>query len=197
VLAESHGQAIMAEEKIGSGSFIACAFSIRRDTGNWPELKSFPIAMIHLLTYAAHDPQQNAGVACGNLLRLTALAPADTRMALRHSDGTLFELPVEKGEAAFADTWQPGVITAERASPRSAAVNPVPAESALTQLGAGKLQGIVQGKASVLKTDAALDSQVRNYRRGSDLTGLFLFLVMVLLLLETLLGNTYLSRNKT
>ena len=197
VLAESHGQAVMAEEKIGSGSFIACAFSIRRDTGNWPELKSFPIAMIHLLTYAAHDPQQNAGVACGNLLRLTALASADTRMALRHSDGTLFELPVEKGEAAFADTWQPGVITAERASPRSAAVNPVPAESALTQLGAGKLQGIVQGKASVLKTDAALDSQVRNYRRGSDLTGLFLFLVMVLLLLETLLGNTYLSRNKT
>ena len=49
----------------------------------------------------------------------------------------------------------------------------------------------------MLKTDAAVDTQVRNYRQGSDMTGLFLFLLMTLLLLETLLGNTYLSRRTT
>ena len=196
VLAESRGHVVMAEEKIGSGSFIACAYSIRRDTSNWPELKSFPIAMIHLLTYAAHDPQQNAGVACGRLLRLNALVPDDKQIALSHSNGTRFQTPIEKGEAVFADTWQPGILTAERASPRSVAVNPVTAESALAQLGADKLSDIVKGKVSVLKTDAAIDSQIRTARQGSDLTGLFLFLVTVLLLLETLLGNTYLSRRK-
>ncbi len=196
VLAESHGHVVMAEEKIGSGSFIACAYSIRRDTSNWPELKSFPIAMIHLLTYAAHDPQQNAGVACGRLLRLKALAPDDNHIALSHSDGTSFQATIEKGEAVFADTWQPGIITAERASPRSVTVNPASAESVLTQLSTSKLSDIVKGKVSVLKTDAAIDSQIRTARQGSDLTGLFLLLVSILLLLETLLGNTYLSRRK-
>ena len=196
ILAESRGHVVMAEEKIGSGNFIACAYSIRRDTSNWPELKSFPIAMIHLLTYAAHDPQQNTGVACGRLLRLNALVPDDKQIALSHSNGTRFQTPIEKGEAVFADTWQPGILTAERASPRSVAVNPVTAESALAQLGADKFSNIVKGKVSVLKTDAAIDSQIRTARQGSDLTGHFLVLVTVLLLLETLLGNTYLSRRK-
>jgi len=182
----------MAEEKVGAGSFIACAFSCRRDYCNWPELKSFPIAMIHLLTYAAHDPQQNAGVACGSLLRLTALSPTDKAIALRHSDGTLFQAPVEKGEAVFADTWQPGVLTAEHASPRCVAVNPVPAESELACMSAGKMTGITDAPVTVLKTDAGVESQIRTYRQGSDLTGLFLLLALALLLLELLVGNTYL-----
>ena len=192
VLAESRGHIVMAEEKVGAGSFIACAFSCRRDYCNWPELKSFPIAMIHLLTYAAHDPQQNAGVACGSLLRLTALSPTDKAIALRHSDGTLFQAPVEKGEAVFADTWQPGILTAERAAPRCVAINPVPAESDLACMSAGKMTGIADAPVTVLKTDAGVESQIRTYRQGSDLTGLFLLLALVLLLLELLIGNTYL-----
>ncbi len=207
VLAESGGRVVMAEEKVGSGSLIACAFSCRRDFCNWPELKSFPIAMIHLLTYAAHDPQQNAGVACGGLLRLTALFAADTQIALRHSDGTPFQTPVEKGAAVFADTWQPGVLTAERAAPRCVAVNPVPAESDLACLPVGKIPSLLPSSltafslnnlptASVLKTDAGVESQVRAYRKGSDLTGLFLLLALALLLLELLIGNSYLLAGK-
>jgi len=192
VMAESRGHVVMAEEKVGAGSFIACAFSCRRDYCNWPELKSFPIAMIHLLTYAAHDPQQNTGAACGALLRLTALSPADTHIALSHSDGMLFRIPVEKGEAVFADTWQPGVLTAERAAPRCIAINPVPAESDLACMGSGKMTDIVAASVTVLKTDAGVESQIRTYRQGSDLTGFFLFLALVLLLLELVVGNTYL-----
>jgi len=195
VLAESHGHALIIEENIGTGSFIACAFSIRRDTSNWPELKSFPIVMIHLLNYAAHDPQQNRGILCGQPLRLAARVATDTHVTLRHSDGLPVEVPVEKTEATYADTWQPGVITADKAAPRSTAVNPVPAESMLAQMKPGKFENVVRGKINVLKTDAAVDSQVRNYRQGSDLTGLFLFLVMILLLCETLLGNTCFSSN--
>lgn len=191
-LAESHDHTVILEEKIGAGSFIACAFSCRRDYCNWPELKSFPITLIHLLTYAAHDPQQNAGVACGNLVRFTALSPADTQIVLRHSDGTSFQIPVEKGEAVFADTWQPGILTAERAAPRCVAMNPVPAESDLACLSSGKMTDLVNASVTVLKTDAGVESQVRAYRQGSDLTGLFLLLALVLLLLELLVGNTYL-----
>ena len=191
VLAESHGHTVMAEEKIGAGSLIACAFSCRRDYCNWPELKSFPIAMIHLLTYAAHDPQQNAGVSCGNLVRFAALSPSDTQIVLRHSDGTSSQIPVEKGEAVFADTWQPGILTAERAAPRCVAINPVPAESDLACLSSGKMTGLVNASVTVLKTDAGVESQIRAYRQGSDLTGLFLFLALVLLLLELFVGNTY------
>ena len=196
VLAESHGHVVMAEEKVGAGSFIACAFSCRRDYCNWPELKSFPIAMIHLLTYAAHDPQQNAGVACGSLLRLIALSPTDKTLTLRHSDGTPFQIPVDKGEAVFADTWQPGILTAEHATPRCVAINPVPAESDLACLGAGKMAGIVDAPVTVLKTDAGVDSQIRAYRQGSDMTGPLLMLALLLLLLELLVGNTYLLAGK-
>jgi hypothetical protein len=192
VLAESRGRVLLAEEKIGSGGLIACALSCRRDTSNWPELKSFPITLIHLLTFAAHDPQQNAGVACGGRVTFTALAAADSRLALRHSDGTPFELPIEKGEAVFADTWQPGILTAERASPRCVALNPAPAESDLTCLSSGRLSSLTDAPVSVLKTDAGVESQVRAYRQGGDLSGLFLLLALLLLVLELLVGNTYL-----
>jgi len=192
ILAESGGQAVLAEEKIGNGGFIACALSCRRDTSNWPELKSFPITLIHLLTYAAHDPQQNAGIACGGRASFTALAPTDARLMLRHSDGTPYEIQVENGEAVFADTWQPGVLTAERASPRCIAVNPVSAESDLACLDAGRLSSLADMPVSVLKTDAGLDSQVRTYRQGGDLSGPFLLLALLLLVLELIVGNTYL-----
>ena len=192
LLAESRGRPLLAEEKVGNGRFIACALSCRRDYSNWPELKSFPIAMIHLLTYAAHDPQQNAGAACGSRLVFAALTPTDARLVLRHSDGTPFEAAVEKGESVFADTWQPGILTAERASPRCVAVNPVAAESELACLGSGKLSGLADAAVTVLKTDAGVESQIRAYRQGSDLTGLFLALALLLLLLELLVGNTYL-----
>lgn len=195
ILAESHGHIVMAEEKVGSGSFIACAFSPRRDYCNWPELKSFPIAMIHLLTYAAQDPQQNAGLECGRLLRLAALT--DQSATLGHSDGRVFHVPVEKGEAIFADTWQPGIVTAEHATPRSVAINPTPTESALTCLSASQLTGLVDAQVNVLRTDADMASQVGSYRQGSDLTGMFLFLVMVLLGLEIVVGSTSLFSGRT
>ena len=193
VLAETHGHPVIAELAVGTGRLIVCAFSSRRDMCNWPELKSYPIAMLSLVTYAAHDPQQNAGIACGRVLHLRALSPDDRTIALRHSDGTVFQVPVDKGEAAFADTWQPGVLTAEHASPRSVAVNPVPAESQLASLGAGDLSKLASVRVDVLKTDAGVDSQIRAYRQGSDLTGLFLFLLMLLLVLELLIGNSYLT----
>jgi hypothetical protein len=201
VLAESMGQAVMTAESIGSGGFIACAFSTRRDMSNWPELKSYPIAMIHLFTFASHDPMQNSGIECGALLRLNAMDEKDKELRISHSNGASFPVPVEKGEGVFVDTWQPGVITAERAAPRSTALNPVPAESLLTALGPLRLTSIVKGKVNLLKTGAALEPQLRNTRRGSDLTGLFLFLLMILLICEVVLGNPYVfvrqSRTKT
>lgn len=197
VLAESRGRALLVEEQVGRGSLIASALSCRRDTSNWPELKSFPITMIHLLTYAAHDPQQNAGVACGGRVALAALAAGDASLTVRHSDGTPFQIPVAKGEAVFADTWQPGVLTAERASPRCVALNAAPSESDLAALPASKLSGLADAPVSVLKTDAGVDSQVRALRQGGDLSGPLLALVLLLLLLELLVGNTYLLSGLT
>ncbi len=196
ILASSRGKPVLVAMGKGSGSFIACAFSARRDMCNWPELKSYPIAMIHLFTFAAHDPQQNSGMACGQLLRLSALDQRGENLFLSHSDGSSYSLPVTDGEAVFADTWQPGIVTAEGATPRSVALNPDPAESLLTGLSPLRLTSIVKGRVNLLKTDAALASQLRNTRQGSDLTGFFLFLLMIMLLLEIVLGNPYLLRRR-
>lgn len=196
VLAVSRGTTVMAEEKVGAGGVIVCAFSSRRDMCNWPELKSYPIAMLHLFTYAAHDPQQNTGIECGQLLRLIPLTASDKQLTLSHSNGSSFTLPVQQGEAVFAESWQPGVVTVDRATPRSVALNPVSPESQLVSLGALRMTSIVKGKVHVLKTDAALSSQLLNTRQGSDLTGLFLLLLMACLLLEIIIGNPYLLRNQ-
>ena len=201
ILAESRGLAVLASEKIGSGNFIACALSSRRDMSNWPELKSYPIAMIHLLSFAAHDPQQNTGVDCGQLLRLTAKNEKENTLPISHSNGKTYSIPIKEGTSIFSNTWQPGIVTAERAVPRSSALNPVSTESNLKALSPLRLTSIVKGKVNLLKTDAALASQLRNTRRGSDMTGLFLFLLMIMLLLEIVLGNPYIfarrSRTKT
>jgi len=199
VLAETHGRPLIVEEKVGAGTFVACAFSCRRDSGNWPELKSFPVAMIHLLTYAAQDPQPRADVACGGTVRFSALDSDDRPLSLRLPDGSAARIPVRKGEAAFSDTGQPGILTAERARPRCVTFNPVPDESDLACLPPSKIADLVESglggaspAVSVLKTDAQIDSQVRAFRRGSDLTGIFLFLALLLLVLELLVGNAYL-----
>lgn len=194
VLAETRGKPVLSAEKVGSGGFIACAFSTRRDMSNWPELKSYPIAMISLFTFAAHDPQQNSGIECGRLLRLSTADAQDKELQVRHSSGASFALKVENGEALLTDTWRPGVVTAERASPRVTALNPAVRESDLKTLEPLHLASIVKGKVNMLKTGAALEPQLRNTRRGSDLTGLFLFLLVIMLLFEIVLGNPYLLR---
>ncbi len=194
VLAESRGQPVLAAEKVGSGGFIACAFSCRRDMSNWPELKSYPIAMIHLFTYAAHDPQRHSGVECGRLLRLLAKDEGESAVQVVHSDGHSFALPVSGGEAVLAETWQPGIVTAERASPRLSALNPAVSESDLAVIAPLRLTSIVKGKVNLLKTGAALAPQLRNTRRGSDLTGVFLLLLVLMLTCEIILGNPYLLR---
>ena len=194
VLAESRGKPVLAVEKVGNGGFIACSFSSRRDMSNWPELKSYPIAMINLFTFAAHDPQRNSGVECGRLLRLRAGDAKDKELQVGHSSGKSFAVAVEEDEAVFSETWQPGVVTAERASPRMTALNPAAKESDLASLGQLRLPSIVKGKVNLLKTGAALGPQLRNTRRGSDLTGFFLFLLVILLICEIILGNPYLLR---
>ncbi len=193
VLAESRGKPVLAAEKVGPGGFVACSFSTRRDMSNWPELKSYPIAMINLFTFAAHDPQSNSGVECGRLLRLRA-NKNEKELQAAHSNGRSFTVPVDGQVALFAETWLPGFVTAERASPRITALNPPAKESDLTSLGQFRLTSIVKGKVNLLKTGAALEPQLRNTRRGGDMTGFFLFMLVVLLSCEIVLGNPYFLR---
>mgnify|MGYP000843562762 FL=1 len=197
VLAECRGMPMIVEQPVGAGRLIACAFSVRRDTSNWPELKSFPIAMIHLMTHAAHESQQHANIACGQTVRLTALDADDTVLACSYHDGAQVERPVQDGAASLSETWQPGIITAERATPRSLAVNTVASESELACWSSGKLSALASIKAHVLKADAAIDTQIRAARRGSDLSGILLVLLLFLLTAEALLGNAYLSNRRS
>ncbi len=196
VLAESMGKPVLVAEKVGAGRFMACAFSSRRDMSNWPELKSYPIAMINLFTLAAHDPQHNRGVECGRLLRLRPAVEEEKELRVSHSAGKSFPVEVEHGEAVLADTWHPGVVTVERAFPRVTALNPAARESDLETLGQLRLTSIVKGKVNLLKTGAALGPQLRNTRRGSDLAGLFLSLLAIMLVCEIILGNPYLLRRR-
>ncbi len=175
---------LIVQLPVGAGSLIACAFSIRRDSGNWPERKSFPISLIHLLTVAAQDAPCRAEVTCGTPVRFRTEDADLARLTLACHDGARHEIPVGKEEALFTETWRPGIVTADQAIPRAVAVNGVPEESVLAQMPLSDLNRISAEKTVVLKPDEALDSQIRSARQGHDLSGMLFSLTLLGLLAE-------------
>ncbi|MBP5320823.1 MAG: BatA and WFA domain-containing protein [Kiritimatiellae bacterium] len=185
VLAEVGGMPLLAEVKVGEGRLIVSTASMRRDCGNWPELKSFPIALIHTLTYAARSGIATAEAVCGAPVSFLPAAAAGT-IRLRCADGSLTELPVTDGKALFTANWQTGVVTADNAYPRQVAVVPPEGEGDLATVPAGQLKArFAGGETALLKTDTPLDRQIAATRRGRDLSGLLLLLAFLCLLGET------------
>ena len=189
VLAETEGMPVLAEERVGNGRLIVSAASMRRDCGNWPELKSFPIAMIHWMTYAARAGIATAEAVCGTPVTFAAVSPETDALAFKLPDGTLPHLAVEGGKAVWTENWQTGVITVDGAYPRLVAVVPAAEESVLATVPAGQLKGRFSGgDLSVLKTETPLDAQVAAARRGRDLSGVCLVAAVLCLLGESVIA---------
>lgn len=189
LLATVEQQPAIVEQSVGEGRLFALAFSARRDYGNWPELKSFPIAMIHLFDYAANLPRADIALECGKALRLHAGKKEVTRSDL---EGKVKTLAATDAELVVTGTWFPGVLKFEGADIESAALNPVPDESILEALDADDAAGkIATGSVRVLNPHAELSWQVRNFREGSDLAGVLLFVLLLILVAEAMIGSGY------
>ncbi len=194
VLAETAGKPLIVELPVGKGRLIVCAFSIRRDSGNWPELKSFPVSLIHLLTYAAHQTQQDNTGVCGHPIFLHTIDPNCTQLTLLMPGDTSLKLACRKGKAFLEETWYPGILTTEQASPRTLVSNPVAQESDLTAMDQSTAQKLLGIHPLMLRTDAAIAQQIQDARQGTDLSGFFIATILLLLLGELCLTTFRLSR---
>jgi hypothetical protein len=180
---------LIAEIPVGKGRLIVSAASVRRDSGNWPELKSFPIAMIHLLAFATRDSAPVSECECGKPVTFVPDDAAAKNVSIRDAAGEASSVAVEKGEARFTATGRPGFLIAQEAKPRMVALNPAEAESDMDVAAPERLKRLVSATdVAILRTDTELSRQVGTFRRGQDLTGLLLFVAFLSLLAEIWIG---------
>ena len=189
MLAEVRGKPLAVAFAVGRGRWVGLACSARRDYSNWPELTSFPVAMIHLFDYAAHERPVHRSLECGRPLQVGGAGKPVTVRRL-HSPEAASTLA---GDArAYTETWLPGFLQVDGADIGSAVLVPSTVESDLEVVGANEAADrIVRGQASVLSPDADLRAQIETYRRGNDLSGVFVLLMLACLTVEAVIGNTY------
>ena len=188
-LALVESRPVIVEARVGDGRWLATAFSARRDYSNWPELKSFPIAMIHLFDYAANEVRRDLALECGRTVRVPA---ARAQVTVADLEGQVELVAARDGEAVVSETWTPGVLKLDGAELRSLALNPPPEESQLAVAAASDTANrLTRGDVHVLNPGADLAYQVQSFREGSDLAGLFLVLLALALVAESLLGWGY------
>ncbi len=190
VLATAEGKNMIVERRIGSGRWIASAFSARSDYCNWPELKSFPVMMVHLIDHAANGIPDTKSITCGNNIQLL---PLSNSIDVSESSGT-FRLSAVKGRAfPFEDTGIPGVITFDGADIRAAVLNGDAEESKPEIMPNGKLlRSLIEHEVNFISPGSSVMEQVESSRRGNSLAGLFLVLLFLAMLIEFLIVDKHL-----
>lgn len=183
---------IIAACEVGAGKVVVAGFSVRRDYGNWPELKSFPVAMVHLLNAVARDIGSPPRIECGRRLRIEP-ANDQEKVTIAATDGTQAALtPGPAGEYVFTETWRPGILRCQGGRPQVVIVIPSKAESDVAEVsGEQAARHLVESQVSQVDTASPLATQVRRYRRGSDLAGHCLFLAGFFLAIESVVAYNY------
>jgi hypothetical protein len=186
VLAKADGRNVIVERKIGNGQWIALACSARTDYCNWPELKSFPVTMVHLMDHAANGMPDVKNLVCGNKLGLN---PYSGSISVSGYSGT-HELAAVKGAPLFYEnTWTPGILNVEGADIKAAVFSADTEEGKLDVLPREKIPtALVAHEVNVLGPDSAIEEQLNSSRKGSDLSGLFFILLFLSLALEFLIS---------
>ncbi|NQZ70917.1 MAG: hypothetical protein HRT89_22935, partial [Lentisphaeria bacterium] len=187
ILAEKNGLLLVIDHHFEKGRWISLACSGRRDYTNWPELKSFPVMLIHLFNYASQGGVNHRSANCGQQVLLAS----DKKLMLRLNKEN-YALQAYKGELRFKETWKPGILEVDNGKQDPVVINPDTKESHLKRSDPAKAKALLSnGSGNILRTKARLDSQISHFRKGSDLSGIFLLLAFILFIAELLLGNRY------
>ena len=189
ILATAGGSKIISERRIGAGRWISFACSARNDYCNWPELKLFPVVMVHLVDYAANGIPDVKSALCGSRIKLL---PSSNSIDVSDSSGTS-RIPAVRGrEFLFEGTWNPGVVTFEGADIKAAVLNGDPEESRTEMLQQSKMAStVISHDVSVISPDSPAVEQLDSSRKGSSLAGLFLVLLFLAALSEFLIADSH------
>ena len=177
--ATASARPLILEQRAGKGKWLSLGFALRRDFSNWPTLKSYPVAMVALANYAAGNQEKSISVYCGGQIKLEG-----KKIVFSSTNG-------ENGifrNGAKQYSRLPGILTFEGADLQAAVFNPAPAESKTETVNAAELRKWFNAPLTVLHLDSDIIAQIVKFRKGSELTGWFLLLLLLLLGLEFMLG---------
>lgn len=171
---------LILEQRTGKGRLLSLGFALRRNFSNWPSLKSYPVAMVALINYAAGNQEKSISSYCGGLLEL-------------EGENIIFSSTNGQNGIFKKDSKQysrlPGVLTFEGANQQAAIFNPAPTESKTETIIDADLSKWFNAPQTILNVNSDIISQIIKFRKGSELTGWILLLMLLLLGLEFMLSG--------
>jgi Aerotolerance regulator N-terminal/von Willebrand factor type A domain len=181
VLAQSDSaRPLILEQRAGKGKLLSLGFALRRNFSNWPSLKSYPVAMVAFINYAAGNQEKSISSYCGGMLEL-------------EGENIIFSSTSGKNGIFKANSKQysrqPGILTFEGANQQAAVFNPAPTESKTATAMDSELRKWFNAPLTVLNVNSDIISQIVKFRKGSELTGWILLLMLLLLGVEFMLSG--------
>ena len=181
VLAKSDSmRPLILEQHAGKGKLLSLGFALRRNFSNWPALKSYPVAMVALINYAAGNQEKSVSAYCGGQLEF------EGKNIVFSSTGG--KSGVFKNNAKEYSLL-PGILSFEGADIQAAVFNPAPPESKTKACIDPELRKWFNAPLTILNVNSDIVSQIVKFRKGSELTGWLLLLMLLLLGLEFMLSG--------
>jgi hypothetical protein len=179
IASSNSGSPLILEQKTGKGKCFNLAFSLRQDFSNWPSLKSYPVSMVALINYAAGNQEKSLTVFCGSKIDLEG-----KNIVFSNTDGSKGEF---NGDLLNYSNM-PGIMTFENADLEAVIFNSDPDESQTALANKEEFTEWFNAPLTILELDSEIVPQIVQFRKGSELTGWILLLMLMLLALEFILG---------
>lgn len=180
---------LIIEQRAGKGKYLSLGFALRRDFSNWPALKSYPVAMVALINYAAGNQEKSISAYCGGQVEFKA---KNIMFSSTNGESGIFQNTSKQYSSL------PGILTFEGADLQAAVFNPAPSESKTATAKESELRKWFNAPLTILNVGSDIISQIIKFRKGSELTGWFLLLMLLLSGLEFMLsGNLAMLKKNT
>jgi|GEM_PF-1195834 len=187
VVAECQGKPLMTLVHCGNGCWLAWAFAAGREGSNWPLLRSFPVAATAIFDQLCGLSTAAQTAVCGPGQEVAALRREITYTT---SWGTTGTLKGTHDRMLLTDTLWPGIVRFEGATVEIMVLQADAEESKLSAP-ATTPAALAGQLATLLDPGKDLVLQVRQYRQGSEWSGILLGLLLAVLTAEFILGLHY------
>lgn len=207
ILQFSDGSPALIEGSVGAGKVLFFAGSIAAsdvETEMWTNLPKTPcfVPFLHeMLAYVSHYAEGPKDVEVGETVSIRAPASSGERLVevALPGKGRTVRVPVDRETslALFRETREPGgyavtISTREKKEQRGFVVNVSPKESNLTKATDAQIAAAMPNAAvRFARTTEDVRKVERELRIGRDLSAALLWPLLLLMLMEPILGNTF------
>ena len=191
-----NGSPFLADVPVGKGHVFLFTSGVNPDWSDWAFAPIFAPLMYRTVSYlSSMGNLQEVPRTVGEPIEFS-VNETDKRIVIKKPDGTEIDVrPVFRGKSGyvkFTETDEPGIYTMfeGREKKKTWAVNVNPIESNLEQLTAREVKKILGKNVWELSLNGNFSQKIKQSRFGRELTPYFLYLALILLVLEIILART-------